>query len=48
MVAAAFNGASFVDYGHDLGSLIMSGCFAVALACYVVADRLRVGAGAGR
>jgi hypothetical protein len=34
LVGAAFNGASFVNYGHDFSSLIMSGCFAVALLCY--------------
>jgi hypothetical protein len=34
LMGAAFNGASFVNYGHDFSSLIMSGCFVVALLCY--------------
>jgi hypothetical protein len=34
LVGAAINGASFVNYGHDVSSLIMSGCFLLALFCY--------------
>jgi hypothetical protein len=34
LMGAAFNGASFVNYGHDFSSLIMSGCFVFALLCY--------------
>jgi hypothetical protein len=34
LLGAAFNGASFVNYGHDFSSLIMSGCFLLALVCY--------------
>lgn len=34
IVGAAFNGASFVIYGHDFSSMIMGGVWAVALACY--------------
>jgi hypothetical protein len=41
LIGAAFNGASFVNYGHDLSSLIMSGCFALALLCYIAAGRER-------
>ena len=34
-VAAGFNGASFLNYGHDLSSLLMAIFFAVALAAYI-------------
>jgi heme/copper-type cytochrome/quinol oxidase subunit 3 len=34
VLGAGFNGASFLDYGHAVSSLVMSGCFALALACY--------------
>ena len=35
IVGAGFNGASFLDYGHDFSSLIMAGLWALALACYL-------------
>jgi hypothetical protein len=35
IVGAAFNGTSFVNYGHDFNSMIMAGLWAVALACYL-------------
>ena len=34
VAGAAFNGASFVIYGHDFSSMIMGGVWALALACY--------------
>lgn len=36
IVGAAFNGASFLSYNNDYSSMIMAGCFALALACYVI------------
>ncbi|MGH3632848.1 MAG: hypothetical protein ACRDTS_01845 [Mycobacterium sp.] len=36
ILGAAFNGASFLNYDEDLSSMIMAGCFAVALACYTI------------
>ena len=35
ILGAAFNGASFLDYGHAFSSMIMAGLWALALACYV-------------
>lgn len=35
VIGAAFNGVSFVDYGHAFSSMIMAGLWALALACYV-------------
>jgi hypothetical protein len=35
ILGAGFNGASFVDYGHDFSSMIMAGLWALALACYL-------------
>ena len=35
IVGAAFNGASFLNYGHDFSSMIMAGLWALALACYL-------------
>jgi hypothetical protein len=35
IVGAAFNGVSFLNYGHDFSSLIMAGLWALALACYI-------------
>ena len=49
IIGAAFNGLSFVNYGHDFSSMIMSGLWALALACYLVclylaaSRQLRVG-----
>lgn len=36
VVGAGFNGMSFVNYGHDLSSMIMAALWAVALACYLI------------
>ena len=35
IIGAGFNGASFVNYGHDFSSMIMAGLWALALACYL-------------
>jgi hypothetical protein len=35
ITGAGFNGASFVNYGHDFSSMIMAGLWALALACYL-------------
>ncbi len=35
IIGAGFNGASFVNYGHDISSLIMSVLWALAVACYL-------------
>ena len=35
VVGAGFNGASFLNYGHDFSSMIMAGLWALALACYL-------------
>ena len=37
IVGAAFNGVSFLNYGHDFSSMIMAGLWALALACYITA-----------
>jgi hypothetical protein len=34
VIGAAFNGTSFLNYGHDFSSMIMSALWAVALTCY--------------
>lgn len=36
IIGAAFNGASFLDYGHQFSSMIMAGLWALALACYLI------------
>ncbi|PRZ44296.1 hypothetical protein CLV47_101422 [Antricoccus suffuscus] len=36
IIGAAFNGASFLSFNKDYSSMIMAGCFALALACYIV------------
>jgi hypothetical protein len=36
VVGAGFNGASFLDFGHDISSLIMALLAAAAIACYAV------------
>lgn len=36
IIAAGFNGASFMNYGHDFSSLLMSLGFLVAAAAYVI------------
>ena len=35
IVGAGFNGASFLDYGRAFSSMIMTGLWALALACYL-------------
>lgn len=35
ILGAAFNGVSFLNYGHPFSSMIMAGLWAVALACYL-------------
>jgi len=37
ITGAAFNGASFINYGHDFSSMLMATCFAIAAASYVIA-----------
>jgi hypothetical protein len=36
ITGAAFNGASFLNYGRPFSSMLMAALWAVALACYVV------------
>lgn len=36
-IGAGFNGASFLNYGHDLSSMLMATFFAVALVAYITA-----------
>ncbi|MBO0822384.1 MAG: hypothetical protein J2P27_00825 [Actinobacteria bacterium] len=40
IIGAGFNGASFVNYGRDISSLIMAALWALATACYVTATVL--------
>ncbi|MGP7997134.1 MAG: hypothetical protein ACLPKI_07430 [Streptosporangiaceae bacterium] len=35
IIGAGFNGASFLNYGHNASSLIMAVLWALALACYL-------------
>jgi hypothetical protein len=35
IIGAAFNGASFLDYSHQVSSMIIAGMWALALACYL-------------
>jgi hypothetical protein len=35
LIGAGFNGASFLVFGHNFSSLIMSGLFALTLATYL-------------
>ena len=48
IVGAAFNGISFVNYGHAFSSMIMAGLWALALTCYLTGMYLaaRLGHGA--
>lgn len=41
IVGAGFNGASFMNYGHDVSSLIMSATFLLALIAYLVGLYIR-------
>jgi hypothetical protein len=36
ILGAAFNGASFLNYGKAYSSMIMAGLWALAMACYIV------------
>jgi hypothetical protein len=36
ILAAAFNGASFINYGHDFSSMLMAVGFLIALIAYLV------------
>jgi hypothetical protein len=36
IIGAGFNGASFLDFGHDINSLIMSMLAFAALGCYAI------------
>jgi len=46
VIGAAFNGVSFVNYGHAFSSMIMAALWALALGCYV-AGAIRAGIGVG-
>jgi hypothetical protein len=35
ILGAAFNGVSFLNYGHAFSSMIMAGLWPLALACYI-------------
>ena len=35
IIGAGFNGASFLNYGNDISSMIMAGLWALALASYL-------------
>ena len=37
VLAAGFNGGSFLNYNQDFSSMIMASFFALAVACYVLA-----------
>jgi len=37
ILGAAFNGASFLDFGKDFSSMIMAALAVVAVGCYVIA-----------
>ncbi len=45
IIGAGFNGASFVNYGHNFSSMIMAGLWALALACYLTCLFLAARAG---
>lgn len=47
IIGAAFNGVSFVNYGHDFSSMIMAALWALALACYL-AGAIRAALGTRR
>jgi hypothetical protein len=49
IIGAAFNGVSFVNYGHAFSSMIMAALWALALACYIAgAIRAAIGGQAAR
>ena len=41
IIGAGFNGASFMNYGHDLSSLIMSATFLLAMIAYLIGLYMR-------
>jgi len=41
IVGAGFNGASFMNYGHDFSSLIMSATFLLAMIAYLIGLYMR-------
>jgi len=43
VVGAGFNGASFLNYGHDFSSLLMSVGFLLATICYTIGFSQRLG-----
>jgi hypothetical protein len=48
ILGAAFNGVSFLNYGHAFSSMIMAGLRALALACYLTGMFLAARAGGER
>ena len=44
VIGAGFNGASFLDFGHDTSSLIMALLALTAVGCYATALALMAGA----
>jgi hypothetical protein len=36
LLGAAFNGVSFLNYGHNFSSMIMAGLWALATSCYLI------------
>jgi hypothetical protein len=47
VIAAGFNGASFLDFGYDVSSLLMELLALAALGCYLVGGFLLAGRGGG-
>jgi hypothetical protein len=48
VTGAAFNGGSFINYGHDFSSMLMATGFAIAAASYVLALAALLRAGRSR
>ena len=48
ILGPAFNGVSFLNYGHPFSSMIMAGLWALALACYLTGMFLPPARPAGR
>lgn len=47
ILGAAFNGVSFLNYGHPFSSMIMAGLWALAMACYLTGMFLAARSGRG-
>ncbi len=47
ILGAAFNGASFINYGHNISSLLMSTGFLIALVAYIIGLYLSVDSATG-